>query len=180
MKSYHSVTVSDWVIDNVVVAGVPYTVSVAAVNMAGTGRFIVTVAFTRELGEVFHSYLSYMCCYLYSIIIYYIEPSIAPKDIEVVRISGSMMRVSWTSPTLTEARGFITHYTVAYFPLSSGSKREELNILDQTVSKDSSEATIVGLDGYIAYAVLVSASTAAGDGDYSGAIASTYQQALGV
>ena len=58
---------SDWVIDNVVVAGVPYTVSVAAVNMAGTGRFIVTVVFTRELGKVFHSYLSYICCYLYHI-----------------------------------------------------------------------------------------------------------------
>ena len=48
-------------IDNVVVAGVPYTVSVAAVNIAGTGRFIVNVVFTRELGKVFHSYLSYIC-----------------------------------------------------------------------------------------------------------------------
>ena len=54
-------------IDNVVVAGVPYTVSVAALNMAGNGRFIVTVVFTRELGKVFHSYLSYICCYLYHI-----------------------------------------------------------------------------------------------------------------
>ena len=54
-------------IDNVVVAGVPYTVSVAAVNMAGTGTFIVTVVFTREFGKVFHSYLSYICCYLYYI-----------------------------------------------------------------------------------------------------------------
>ena len=54
-------------IDNVVVAGVPYTVSVAAVNMAGTGRFIVTVVFTRELGKVFHSCLSYIRCYLYHI-----------------------------------------------------------------------------------------------------------------
>ena len=98
----------------------------------------------------------------------------------MVRISGSMMRVSWTSLTLTEARGFITHYTVAYFPLSSGSKREELNILYQTVSKDSSEATIEGLDGYSAYVVQVSASTVAGAGGYSRAIiASTHQLALG-
>ena len=117
-------------------------------------------------------------CIIY--IIHYIEPSIAPKNIEVVRISGSMMRVSWTSLTLTEARGFITHYTVAYSPSSSGSKREELDTLYQTVSKDSSEATIEGLDGNTAYVVQVSASTAAGDGDYSGAIASTHQQALGV
>ena len=92
-----------------------------------------------------------------------------------------MMRVSWISLTLTEARGFITHYTVAYFPLSSGNKREELNILYQNVSKDSSEATIEGLDGNTPYVVQVSAGTAAGDGDYSGAIiASTHQQALGV
>ena len=67
LKSCYSITGSDWVIDNVVVAGVPYTVSVAAVNMAGIGRFIVTVVFTRELGKVFHSYLSYVCCYLYYI-----------------------------------------------------------------------------------------------------------------
>ena len=52
----------DRVLDNVVVAGVPYTVSVAAVNMAGTGRFIVKHVFTRELGKVFHSCLSYICC----------------------------------------------------------------------------------------------------------------------
>ena len=70
---------------------------------------------------------------------------------------------------------------MAYFPLYSGSKREELNILHQTVSNDSSEAIIEGLDGYSAYVVQVSASTAAGDGDYSGAIiASTHQQALDV
>ena len=117
-------------------------------------------------------------CIIY--IIHYIEPSISPKDIEVVRISGSRMRVSWTSLTLTEARGFITHYTVAYFPLSSGNKRDELNTLYQILGNDSSETTIEGLDGYSAYVVQVSAGTAAGDGGYSGAIiASTHQLALG-
>ena len=85
----------------------------------------------------------------------------------MVRISGSMMRVSWTRLTLTEARGFITHYTVAYTPSSSGSKREEPNTLYQSVGNDSNEATIEGLDGDTAYAVQVSASTAAGSGDYS-------------
>ena len=123
MKSYHSVTVSNWAIDNVIVAGVPYTLSVAAVNMAGTGRFIVPVVFTRKLGEVsfIHISVTYVAtCIIY--IIHYIEPSRSPKNIEVVRISGSMMRVSWTSLTLSEDRGFITHYTVAYFPLSSSSK----------------------------------------------------------
>ena len=112
-------------------------------------------------------------------IIYYIEPSIAPKDIEVVRISGSMMRVSWTSLTLTEARGFITHYTVAYFPLSSGSKRLEPNFSYQTVGNDSSETIIEGLNGDTTYAVQVSASTAMGYGDYSGAINASTHQALG-
>ena len=100
-------------------------------------------------------------------IIHYIEPSISPKDIKVVRISGSMMRVSWTSLTLSEARGFITHYTVAYTPSSSCSKGEAPNTLYQTVGNDSSETTIEGLDGSTAYTVQVSASTVAGDGDYS-------------
>ena len=91
------------------------------------------------------------------------------------------MSVSWTRLTLSEARGFITHYTVAYTPSSSGNKRQAPNTLYQTVGNDSSATTIEGLDGYTAYAVQVSASTAAGDGGYSGAIiASTHQQALGV
>ena len=83
-------------IDHIVVAGVPYNVSVAAVNMAGTGRLSFQVVFTRELSKVFHSYLSYISCII--CIIHYIEPSISPKDIEVVRISGSMMRVFLDQP----------------------------------------------------------------------------------
>ena len=85
----------------------------------------------------------------------------------MVRISGSMMRVTWTRLTLSEARGFITHYTVAYTPSSSGSKRQAPNTLYQTVGNDSSETTIEGLDGDTAYAVQVSVSTAAGSGEYS-------------
>ena len=55
MISSHDVTVADRRIDYVVVAGVPYNVSVAAVNMAGTGRLSFKVVFTRELGEVFQT-----------------------------------------------------------------------------------------------------------------------------
>ena len=156
-------------IDHIVVAGVPYNVSVAAVNMAGTGRLRFQVVFTRELSKVFHSYLSYISCIIY--IIRYIEPSLSPKNVSVKRISGSMIRVSWTSMTLSEARGFITHYTVAYLPSTSRSKRQESNTLYQTV-RNSSETTIEGLDENIAYAVQVSASTATGAGGYSGAIIS--------
>ena len=110
-----------------------------------------------------------------------LEPRVSPRNTSVERVSSSMMRVSWTRLTLSEARGFITHYTVAYTPSSSGSKQEEPNTLYQTVSKHSSETTIEGLDGNTPYVVQVSASTAVGAGDYSGAIiASTHQQALGV
>ena len=77
------------------------------------------------------------------------------------------MMVSWTPLSLSEARGFITHYTVAYFPQQSSSKQQEPNTIYKNVSSDSNQTTIDGLDGSTDYGVQVSASTNAGSGDFS-------------
>ena len=77
------------------------------------------------------------------------------------------MMVSWTPLSLSEARGFITHYTVAYFPQQGSSKRQEPNTMYKNVSGDSDQATIDGLEASIDYGVQVSASTNAGSGDFS-------------
>ena len=71
------------------------------------------------------------------------------------------MVVSWTPLTLSEARGFITSYTVFYSPQVSRIKQEP-NILQKTVSGDISQTTIDDLDPNTAYFVQMSANTKTG------------------
>ena len=73
------------------------------------------------------------------------------------------MTVSWTKLTLIEARGFISNYTIAYYPISMSRKRQS-NIMLKVVSSESNSAIIDGLDENSAYAVQMSANTGAGEG----------------
>ena len=72
------------------------------------------------------------------------------------------MVVSWIPLTLSEARGFITSYTVFYSPQVSRTKRQEPNTMQKTVSGDVNRTTIDGLDPNTAYDVQMSANTKAG------------------
>ena len=72
------------------------------------------------------------------------------------------MVVSWTPLTLSEARGFITSYTVFYSPQVSRRKRQEPNTMQKIVSGDVNQTTINGLDPNTAYDVRMSANTKAG------------------
>ena len=72
------------------------------------------------------------------------------------------MVVSWIPLTLSEARGFITSYTVFYSPQVSRKKRQEPNTMKKTVSGDVNRTTIDGLDSNTAYDVQMSANTKAG------------------
>ena len=81
------------------------------------------------------------------------------------------MLVSWTPLTLSEARGFMTFYTVAYTPVLNSRRRQvSQDTMYINVSADSSSVTIVGLDGSLAYSVQVSAGTRAGQGVQSIAV----------
>ena len=72
------------------------------------------------------------------------------------------MVVSWIPLTLSEARGFITSYTVFYSPQVNRTKQQEPNNMQKTVSGDVNRITIDGLDPNTAYDVQMSASTKAG------------------
>ena len=95
--------------------------------------------------------------------LYSLAPSVSPVY-QVARISGSIVLVSWTRLTLSEARGFITNYTVTYSSSSGGSKQQMQNTLYQIVSAALNETTIEGLDESTAYLVQVLASTSVGAG----------------
>ena len=86
-------------------------------------------------------------------------PSIAPRRLQVHRLSGTHMNVSWEPLTLTEARGFILNYTVSYTQTTRS--REIVNV---SVSSEQSSVVIGGLDRSKGYSVQVWASTSAGAG----------------
>lgn len=120
--------------------------SIAAVNRAGPGEFTVFIHFTRELA-----------------------PSIAPKNVTISRPSPTVMVVSWIPLTYSEARGFISHYTVAYTPLTSnGRKRQALVTMTVIVpGMDANTTRIEGLDPNTDYIVQVAATNGAGRNDLS-------------
>ena len=135
-------------------------------NRAGQGNAETITNFTKELG---------MCvcvcvcsqCFQFQLSLFIAEPSIFPKNITTSRISPTEMVVSWIPLTLSEARGFITNYTVFYSPQVNRRKRQEPNTMQKTVSGDVNQTTIDDLDPNTAYDVRMSASTEAGASAFS-------------
>ena len=125
--------------------------SVAAVNRAGQGNITTLTNFTKELGM----YAIIMTC---SVANYFIEPSISPRNVSITRTSPTVMVVSWIPLTLSEARGFITSYTVFYSP----QVRCQETMQKTVVSGDVNRTIIAGLDPNTAYDVRMSANTKAG------------------
>ena len=141
----------------ILVPGVPYLVSVAAVNRAGQGSITTLTNFTKELGM----YAIIMTCSVANYY-YFIEPSMSPRSVSITRTSPTVMVVSWIPLTLSEARGFITSYTVFYSPQVSRTKQQEPHTIQKTVSGDVNQTTIHNLDPNTAYFVQMSANTTAG------------------
>ena len=84
-------------------------------------------------------------------------------DVSINRTSPTVMVVSWTPLSYVEARGFISHYTVAYSPQTSGGrKRQDTGQTIDVPGMDSSTTRIVGLDPNTVYYVQVSATTGGG------------------
>ena len=108
------------------------------------------------------------CLSIFTLIILahiFLAPDVTPRNFIVERVSPTTMSVSWTPLTLSEARGFVTFYTVAYTPVLNRRRRQvSQDTMYMNVSADSSSVTIVGLDGSLAYSVQVSAGTRAGQG----------------
>ena len=98
----------------------------------------------------------------------YTAPNVAVENVVVDRTSPTTMDVSWRPLTLSEARGFVTFYSIAYTPTPNSRRRQApQDTMHVNASADSSSVTVVGLDGDLAYSVTVSASTSAGMGPQS-------------
>lgn len=94
----------------------------------------------------------------------YTEQGIPPvvTGITTDRINGISMRVSWTPPNKAESNGFILGYTITFSPVSENVKRKRQSSEMVSVSGDSNNVVITGLNPELAYEVSVTATTAEG------------------
>ena len=89
-------------------------------------------------------------------------------DVNIDRSSPTVMVVSWTPLSYVEARGFISHYTVAYSPQTSDGRKRQATGQTATVPGTNSSATrIEGLHTDTVYSVQVSATTGGGTSELS-------------
>ena len=147
--------------------GVPYHVGVAAVNRAGLGEISTTINFTRELSKLSNFPI-------HALLIHFTVTSISPTNVAVDRTSPTTMVVSWRPLTLTEARGFVSHYTVTYSPqIIPGGRKRQAAMMVEVEGIDSNSTTITDLDPSTVYEVQLSASTGAGGGNFSEPIQAT-------
>ena len=90
-------------------------------------------------------------------------PGMAPMGVNVTRTSATVMVVSWIPLSYSEARGFISHYTVSFSPLTSGRKRQLAVAMSERVpGMDANNTVIQDLDSNVEYIVQVSATNGAG------------------
>ena len=87
---------------------------------------------------------------------YYPVPTVAPKNVTVVRINSTAISVSWNPLTLQEARGWPVY--VVY--LLSSSQRTACDF--RTVDTSDSNVVIGNLNPYYYYSIVVQIRTAAG------------------
>ena len=88
-----------------------------------------------------------------------------PDMVNVQRINGTHMFVSWRPIPLLRARGFITSYTIRYQAVSTRTRQDAS--LEVAVPGDRSNVTIGKLDQDLQYTLTVSGGTVAGDGELS-------------
>ena len=86
-------------------------------------------------------------------------------NVRARRTSAAVIMVSWQPLTFTEARGFVSHYTVTYSPqIISGGRKRQAAMTEVVSGMDTNMTSIDGLDPDTVYNVQVSATTGGGDG----------------
>ena len=143
---------------------IPYSVSVSAINEFGEGKAAMGINFTKEGGWcTFCSLSVYVLCF---VLCTYIAPLTVPHNVTIVH-SNKTLIVTWTPLTLTEARGFVAGYKIAYISSST-----ECNNSDSyhTTFSDKNFKNITIVDDTKQYGVKVAGFTEGGIGPYSSVV----------
>jgi len=81
--------------------------------------------------------------------------------VNIERLNGTTMNVSWVPLNLVEARGIVQSYVITYEPTSGGSRRKRQQQQAQ-VDGSASYGIVGGLQPGVAYNVRVSGQTTVG------------------
>ena len=94
-------------------------------------------------------------------ILWLIEPSAPPANVQGQNTSSTSIWVDWDIVPVVDQNGIILTYTVKYMALPDESPRSTVVIAPTT------QANLIGLAKYRNYSITVFASTAKGDGNAS-------------
>ena len=83
---------------------------------------------------------------------------------DVDRVNGTHIMVTWVPLTLEEAQGFITHYTITAISFKDLQKRQDDGTVLGDFSSSASSGTLGGLNPGVEYGVVVIGNTVAGAG----------------
>ena len=97
----------------------------------------------------------------------YVVPNTAPHNVKVTRTSSTTANVAWTKLTLVESRGFITNYTISYYPLSM---KREVKSFKKIENGNEEHSLLMDLEENSEYFLMMAASTRGGLGKYSNSI----------
>ena len=86
------------------------------------------------------------------------------------RINNTAIRVSWSPLTLTQARGFLTGYTITLTPISTSRKRQTNGAVTVMAGPTDTSRLVTGLNPTLHYSVTVAGRTSVGGGDDSPAV----------
>ncbi len=100
--------------------------------------------------------------------------AIDTDNINVTRVSGTVIRVEWVPLTLVQARGFIQFYVVSYEPNSNRKRQGGGASTSGSVMVPGNQSTAVldGLDPNLEYRITMAALNGAGTGIQSDPIIS--------
>ena len=86
------------------------------------------------------------------------------QNVMATRITNTAIRVSWSPLTLTQARGFLTGYTILLIPTPISRKRQTNGVAVVAGPTDTSRV-VTGLDPTLQYSVTVVGGTSVGIGE---------------
>ena len=117
-------------------SAVRYLVSVETGSSSGCGSSTMVVCYTEER-----------------------QPPVI-TGVEVERLNGTAMNVSWTALNKANARGFIQHYIITYSVSIGGRAKRQIESLN--VDADRSNEVVGGLNPALHYYVTVGAQSGGG------------------
>ena len=108
--------------------------------------------------------------FLCTIFIFSLPAPLPVQNVMATRINNTAIRVSWSPLTLTQARGFLTGYTITLTPISTSRKRQTSGIVTVMAGPTNTSIVVTGLNPTLHYSVTVAGNTSVGGGDDSPAV----------